>query len=115
LSKTKPESAIAEAFLTSLGYNVLRASDGPQALRILSAGPPVSILFTDLVLPAGLSGQQIGEAARRLNPRIKVLFTSGYPTDALMSQGRIEPGAVLLQKPYRRSELVEALRKLQAQ
>jgi PAS domain S-box-containing protein len=105
-------SAVAQAFFSSLGYKVLDAPDGPQAVQILKAGDPIDILFTDVVLPEGMNGREIAEAARTLHPGIKVLFASGYTMDALMSQGQLEASANLLQKPYRRNDLVQALRRL---
>ncbi len=105
-------SAVAQAFFSSLGYKVLDAPDGPQAVQILKGGDPIDILFTDVVLPEGMNGREIAEAARRLHPGIKVLFASGYTMDALTSQGQLEANANLLQKPYRRNDLVQALRRL---
>jgi PAS domain S-box-containing protein len=105
-------SAVAQAFLTSLGYGVLDAPDGPRALEILKTGTPIDILFTDVVLPEGMNGKQIAEAARALRPGIKILFASGYAQDALTSQGKLDATATLLQKPYRRMDLMQALRRL---
>ncbi|HZT20913.1 MAG TPA: PAS domain S-box protein, partial [Dongiaceae bacterium] len=105
-------SAVACAFFHSLGYKVLEAPDGPRALRILKRGEPIHLLFTNLVLPEAMNGKEVAEAARRLHPAIKVLFASGYPMDTLMTEGHIDAGATLLQKPYRRKDLVEALQRL---
>ena len=64
------------------------------------------------MLPKGMTGKDIADAARRLRPGIKVLFVSGYATDMLQSEGRLDADSILLQKPYRRADLAEALRKL---
>jgi CheY-like chemotaxis protein len=105
-------SAVAQAFFDKLGYKILAVPDGPQAVQILQGGEPVDLLFTDVMLPEGMTGKEIADAARRLRPGIKVLFVSGYATDMLQSEGRLDADSILLQKPYRRADLAEALRKL---
>ncbi len=96
--------------LKALGYIVLRARDGVQALEMLELNDKVDILFTDIVMPGGISGRQLADAACRKRPGLKVLFTSGYSEDAIMHQGRLDPGVQLLAKPYRRNELARRIR-----
>ena len=64
--------------LKLIGYQVLEASDGPKALDLLTRGHPVDLVFTDLVMPGGMSGREVAARARQLRPGIKVLLTSGY-------------------------------------
>jgi len=100
----------AKAQLVALGYNVLHACDGPTALDILRARDDIDLLFTDVVMSGGMSGPELVEAATVVRPGLKVLYTSGYSEDAIVHHERLRPGAQLLQKPYRRSELASAIR-----
>ena len=104
--------AHAERVLRSLGYNVLIASNGPQALNVLKSDTPIDLLFTDVVMPGGLGGRQLAEQASALRPGLKVLFTSGYTENAIVHHGRLDPGVHLIRKPYRKAELALKLRQL---
>ena len=96
---------VARRHLGALGYKVLSAASGPAALDILMTDATVDLLFTDLVMPEGMSGFELAEAARHLRPDLKVLFTSGYAI-GLGEHNECH----LLQKPYDRHELAHALR-----
>lgn len=96
--------------LSSLGYRVIEAEDGPTALGILSTESHVDLLFTDVVMPGGLTGKQLADEACALRPGLKVLFTSGYTEDAIVHHGRLDPGVQLLSKPYQRADLARAVR-----
>jgi PAS domain S-box-containing protein len=98
------------AQLTELGYRVVDVEDGPSALAILIGGEPFDLLFTDMVMPGGMGGRELAEAACRLRPGLPVLFTSGYTEDTMVMEGRLERGVHLLHKPYRRNELATKLR-----
>ncbi len=91
--------------LERLGYRVIEASDGPSALKELQAHTDIELLFTDVMMPGGLSGRELADAARRLRPGLPVLYTSGYAANALTNDGRLEPGVLLLSKPYRSADL----------
>ncbi|SFU76229.1 hybrid sensor histidine kinase/response regulator [Pseudoduganella namucuonensis] len=95
--------------LSGLGYRVLQAADGEAALRILER-EAIELLFTDVVMPGRLSSPDLARAARALQPDIAVLFTSGYPQNAIVHEGRLDAGLELLSKPYRRDELARKLR-----
>ena len=69
---------MARRHLVSLGYRVSEAGSGPAALEILLAGRHFDLLFTDVVMPDGMTGHQLAAAARQLRPGLKVLFTTGY-------------------------------------
>jgi PAS domain S-box-containing protein len=96
--------------LESLGYRVMVASDGREALSMLQAGDRPALLFTDVVMPGGMNGMQLAEQALRIAPKMKVLFTSGYPQEALASRGQLDPDARILTKPYRKAELARRVR-----
>jgi PAS domain S-box-containing protein len=97
--------------LRSLGYRVHEAGDGPSALRFLEqSGVQVDLLFTDVVLPAGLTGAEVARRARLLRPGLRVLFTTGYARNAVMHQGRLDSGVQLLTKPFTYADLASKVR-----
>jgi PAS domain S-box-containing protein len=100
------------SLLKGLGYRVIVAPDATKALETLRTGEPVDLLFTDIVMPGGMDGRQLGEAARSLRPGLPVLFTSGYTEMAVTRQGRLDGPMHLLNKPYRRIDLASKLRSL---
>lgn len=91
--------------LTRLGYTVTTATSGQQALEQLEAGTPVDLLFTDVVMPEGISGRELADKACVMCPGLKVLFTSGYTENAIVHHGRLDEGVMLLSKPYNREQL----------
>ena len=96
--------------LRELGYRVLAAHDGASALRMLEAhGAPVDLLFTDVVMP-GLSGKELADAAQRVQPDLRVLYTSGYTRNAIVHGGRLDAGVEMLPKPFTFPELAQAVR-----
>ncbi len=99
----------AEAQLLAMGYSVLVAENGPQALDIVRQRDDIDLLFTDVVMPGGMGGRQLADAARALRPGLRVLYTSGYTENAIMQDGRLSPGVLLLGKPYRRAELARKI------
>jgi CheY-like chemotaxis protein len=101
---------IATSHLLTLGYNVLEARDGPAAELLLQGEQPIDLVFTDMVMPGGMSGRELAEQARRHRPGMKILLTTGYTKDAILHQGKLGSGYHLLAKPYRRQELARAVR-----
>ncbi len=101
----------ATAQLVSFGYEVSATSAGPDALLLLEQDRSFDLLFSDVVLPKGMSGVELARRAQALKPDIRVVLTSGYSEEAFRHYGRPEPGTVLLRKPYRRSILADAIRK----
>ncbi len=96
--------------LTSLGYRVLEAATGPEAMEIVRAHDDIALLFTDIVMPGGMSGRDLVEVARQVRPGLKVLYTSGYAENVIVHHGRLDPGVLLLSKPYRRADLARKVR-----
>ena len=93
----------------NLGYEVLEASNGRQALAVLNSGEAVDVVFTDLIMPGGVSGLDLCNTVRTKWPHIRLLLTSGY-AEKLTNPERFEPLKLkLLRKPYRQSELAQAL------
>ena len=98
------------AQLGQLGYRVIQAPDGREALAIVAGDAAVDLLFTDMVMPGGISGRELAEQARRLRPTLRMLFTTGYSADAIVRAERLELEAALLSKPYRLRELADRIR-----
>jgi PAS domain S-box-containing protein len=96
--------------LSTLGYRVLKADDGEGALVILRSGMHIDLLFTDVVMPGPVRSVELARQARLLVPDIAVLFTSGYPQNAIVHGGRLDEGVELLSKPYRRTDLARKIR-----
>jgi CheY-like chemotaxis protein len=100
------------AALQSLGYRVLEAEDASSALHVLDGadGSRIDLLFTDLVLPGGVSGERLAEQIGARRPGLAVLFTSGYTRSAISQQGALGPGARILAKPYSLDSLARHVR-----
>jgi PAS domain S-box-containing protein len=99
--------------LRELGYRVVEAADGPTALRLLEQEDGrVDLLFTDVVLPSGMTGATLAARARAMRPELKVLFTTGYARDAIVHGGRIDPGVELITKPFSYADLAGRVRDL---
>jgi signal transduction histidine kinase/DNA-binding response OmpR family regulator len=100
--------------LGSLGYRVLKADNAADALGIVKSGLPIDLLFTDVVMPGTLRSPELARQAKALQPKLAVLFTSGYTQNAIVHGGRLDPGVELLSKPYRREQLARKIRHLLA-
>jgi CheY-like chemotaxis protein len=100
------------ARLKSLGYQVVEADNGAVALALLAAHAEIAMIFTDVVMPGGMNGDELAEAALIAKPNLKVLFTSGYAEPALARQG-LGAGA-WLKKPYTAVQLAQKIREILA-
>lgn len=96
--------------LRELGYRVIEAHDGPAALRLIDQQRRVDLLFTDVVLPGGLTGAQLAAQAKALRPSLKVLFTTGYARNAIIHHGRLDKGVQLIVKPFSFTDLAAKIR-----
>jgi CheY-like chemotaxis protein len=103
------EAPVREAtaeVLREAGWRVLTACNGPEALAVLDAGEAVDVLFSDVVMPGGMTGPELARMAQRLRPGIGVLLTSGYTGSALASDCDVFE---VLAKPYGRADLLSRL------
>ncbi|QEE40802.1 MULTISPECIES: hybrid sensor histidine kinase/response regulator [unclassified Methylobacterium] len=101
---------LARTILRDFGYTTLMASNAREALEILESSERIDLLFTDLIMPGGMNGVLLAREARRRQPKLKVLLATGY---AEASLERTDIGGSefdLLNKPYRRTELVRRVR-----
>ena len=100
--------------LQSENYRVVAVENGHEALRVLESDAPLDLLFTDVVLPGGMNGREIAERARALRPSIRIIYMSGYSENPIIHQGPLEKGITLIQKPFRKVDLIrEIIRAMQ--
>jgi PAS domain S-box-containing protein len=110
LVEDEPDLLEATAeLLRSLGYEVLTASNGSEAMDVLSRRDSIGVLFTDVVMPDGIDGIQLARSTRSLHPDIRIVLASGYPLPALKAQHGNLSDFAFIHKPYRLADLVRAL------
>ncbi len=102
---------LVQESLQLLGYRVLTAENGKQALQILADKQPIDLLFSDVVMP-GINGFELAEQAQTLYPELKILLTSGYTKKAIANNGQSRFAANLLTKPYNQIDLAQQLRQI---
>jgi len=103
---------LAEESLQALGYRVLTAGNGRQALERLAEEPAIDLLFSDVVMPGGINGYELAVNATAQHPGLKVLLTSGYTEKAVTGNDQALFSANLLSKPYTQAELAQRVRAL---
>ena len=103
--------AVACGFLSDFGYDIVEAEDGFQALAKLQEDPEIDLMFSDIVMPGGMNGFDLAQAASGMRPELKIVHTSGYPKGAMVHQDepRFKQGFIIM-KPYRREELQKMIR-----
>ena len=102
--------AVTLSFLELLGYQTLEASRVQEGMEVIRAHPEIDLLMTDVILPGGEDGGALARQAKQLRPSLGVLYTSGYTEDVIIHQGRLDPGVVLLRKPFTKLQLAEKIR-----
>ncbi|HEY1386447.1 MAG TPA: PAS domain-containing protein [Dongiaceae bacterium] len=101
---------VAVKQLSDLGYRTLEADNARIALQMLAAHPEIDLLFTDIIMPGGMTGTELAREARRLYPRLRILLTSGYTARAMANGFHDIEGLELLNKPFRKRDLAQKLR-----
>jgi PAS domain S-box-containing protein len=96
--------------LRELGYTILEAANARSGLLQLDGHPEIRLLFTDVGLPGGMNGRQLADEARRRRSNLKVLFASGYARNAIVHDGRLDPGVELITKPFTQDVLAARVR-----
>jgi CheY-like chemotaxis protein len=97
---------VTERIFTRSGYHVITAANGVEAITVATAyDGEIHLLVTDVVMPKML-GKEVAERIREIRPDIAILFMSGYAQPVLASQGRLEPGVALVDKPFSSAELL---------
>jgi PAS domain S-box-containing protein len=97
--------------LRNLGYQTMEAGNATEAIAIAESGARFDLLFTDVIMSGAMNGRQLADEIAKRRPGIKVLFTSGYTENAIVHHGRLDPGVLLLAKPYRNAELARMVRR----
>jgi CheY-like chemotaxis protein len=97
--------------LRELGYTVVQAGDGKQALEQIAMQPRIDLLFTDIVMP-GMSGRQLADRATEERPGLKILYTTGYTRNAIVHNGIVDYGVSLLAKPFSIVALARKIREV---
>lgn len=95
--------------LEEAGYSAIEAEDGPSGLKVIQSTPQIALLITDVGLPGGMNGRQVADAARQLQPELKVLFITGYAENAAISGGHLEPGMSVVTKPFVMADLAQKI------
>jgi CheY-like chemotaxis protein len=103
---------MAVANLHTLGYTVLQAEDGAAALKVLQTHRGIDLLFTDLIMPNGMNGQELLRKAREHDATLKALFTSGYSEQVIKARDGIDKDVPLIGKPFRRQALATKIREV---
>ncbi len=103
--------AFSTEALRELGYTVVEAGSGAQALALVNAGLKPDLLFTDIVMP-GMTGRELADAVKGLFPTLKVLYTTGYTRNAVVHNGVLGKETQLLQKPFSLDQLGEKVRRV---
>ncbi|HZM01949.1 MAG TPA: response regulator [Candidatus Saccharimonadales bacterium] len=103
--------ALVRRVLERGGYAVIEAPSGLAALQLWNGTKPhVDLLLTDMVMPDGISGRQLAEKLKAENPRLKVVFTTGYSSELIGGDIALRDGINFLQKPYPPQKLVQTVR-----
>ncbi len=95
--------------LRELGYTIVQASNGNQALEQLAVQPRIDLMFTDIVMP-DMSGRQLADRAREQIPDLRVLYTTGYTRNAVVHNGILDAGVAFLPKPFTLEQLATKIR-----
>ena len=103
--------SIATEALEEFGYNVCSATDGPSALFQLKKNSAIDLLFTDMVMPNGMSGTELADQAQKLRPGLNILLTSGYPRETVKEPGTANDYRAFIAKPYTLAALRDSVLK----
>ncbi len=98
--------------LRSRGYEVVEAGSGPEALEALNSMDQVDLLFTDVIMPGGMTGRELADAVLERRPGTPILYSSGYTENVVLHHGRLDQGVQLLTKPYSALQLLQRVNEL---
>jgi PAS domain S-box-containing protein len=101
---------IASAYLLEMGLTALQAVDGASALEMIARDPEIDLVVTDIVMPGGMNGVELAKRVHELNPNVKLIYSSGFPAEALAEKKMSLVNGPLLHKPYQRAEFRTMIR-----
>jgi len=105
---------LAARILLTLGYQVLEARSGQEAVRLLRRGAHrINAVVTDVAMP-GIGGRELGETIARCWPQIRVLYMSGFAAMRMVNDGELDPSQPFIQKPFTSEQLGRKVRELLA-
>jgi CheY-like chemotaxis protein len=104
--------AVVVQLLKNLGYTVIEAEDGAEALERLDETGEIDMLFTDIVLPGGMTGKDVACEVLKRQPAVRLLYTSGYAADVMDEGGLVAEGGEFLSKPYPMKALASRIREI---
>jgi two-component system cell cycle sensor histidine kinase/response regulator CckA len=105
---------LAARMLVTIGYRVLEAGSGQEAVRLLRRGAHrIDAVVTDVAMP-GIGGRELGETIVRCWPQIKVLYMSGFAEKRMLNEGAVDPSVPFIQKPFTSEQLGRRVRDLLA-
>jgi CheY-like chemotaxis protein len=103
---------LAVEILKMNGYTVYSAANGAEALGVLRRERDIGLMFTDIIMPGGMNGTQLAQAAMRVRPSLKILFASGYADSSILDPLMLGQGTSFVQKPYRPRDIAARVRTL---
>jgi len=95
---------VALVYLTEMGFTALEAKDGASALMAIAQHGEIELMVTDVVMPGGMNGVELVQRALALRPDLKIIYSSGFPAEALAEKSMLLVDVPLLRKPYQRAE-----------
>lgn len=101
---------MARRVLENKGYRIFEANNGMKALEIWQSCPTIDLLLTDIIMPGGMTGRELGKQLRAVKPALKILFTSGYNQEFLDNESLEDDHTSFLAKPYEHARLVQVVR-----
>jgi DNA-binding NtrC family response regulator len=101
---------VATAYFQQLGYLVKQVANAHEALELLGNDPKIDVVFSDILMPGGMNGVELGLAVRQLYPGLPVLLATGYSNSV---RDAVQQGFIVLQKPYDLAALEQGLREAQ--
>jgi CheY-like chemotaxis protein len=102
---------LVDILLANLNYRTIRATTGQEALEVLNGNESPDLLLTDVIFPGGMTGVEIAKEAAKTGREIPVIFMSGYTENSIIHQGVLDQGVLLLNKPFRKFDLANMLRR----
>ncbi len=103
---------VALAYLAEMGLTGYKAIDGASALKVIAQRNDIDLMVTDVVMPGGMYGVELAQKARALRPNLKIVYSSGFPSEALAEKSQPLMDGPLLRKPYQRAEFVAIIRRV---